>query len=58
MVTQEFFSDTRRQKRSLAPIAIGKYFGNEVAGINNNLATKVGLLEMPFSSSATETRTV
>ncbi len=47
MITQEFFSDTRHQKRSLVPIAIGKYFGNEVVGKKNKLATKVGFLEMP-----------
>ncbi len=47
MIAQEFFSDTRHQKRSLTPITIGKYFGNEVAGEKNKLATKEGFLEMP-----------
>ncbi len=47
MITQGCFSDTRHQKRSLA--ALNEYFGNEVAGKKNKLATKVGFLEMPFS---------
>ncbi len=40
MITQDFFSDTRHQKRSLA--GLNEYFGNEVAGKKNKLATKVG----------------
>ncbi len=47
MITQEFFSDTRHQKRSLA--GLNEYFGNEVAGKKNKLATKVGVLELPFN---------
>ncbi len=46
MVTQEFFSDTRRQKRSLA--GLNEYFGNEVAGKNNKLATKIGFWRCPL----------
>ena len=46
MITSEFFSDMRHQKRSLA--GLSEYFGNEVAGKKNKLATKVGFLEMPI----------
>ncbi len=49
MITQEFFSDTRHQKRSLA--GLNEYFGNEVAWKKNKLATKVGFLEMPISEN-------
>ncbi len=45
MITQEFFSDMRHQKRSLA--GLSEYFGNEVAGKKIKLATKVGFLEVP-----------
>jgi hypothetical protein len=45
MMTQELFSGTRRQKRSLA--GLNEYFGNEVAGKKNKSATETGFLEMP-----------
>ncbi len=45
MIAQEFLSDIRHQKRSLA--GLREYFGNEVAGKKNKLATKVGFLEAP-----------
>ena len=45
MIAPYFFSDTRRQKRSLA--GLNEHFGNEVAGEKNKLATKVGFLEVP-----------
>jgi len=48
MITQEFFSDMRRQKRSLA--RLNEYFDNEVAEKKNKLATKIEFLEMPFIS--------
>ncbi len=48
MIPQGFFSDTRHQKRSLA--GLNEYFGNEVAGKKNKLATTVGFLEMPISN--------
>ncbi len=45
MITQEFFSDMRHQKQSLA--GLNEYFGNVVAGKKNKLATKAGFLEVP-----------
>ena len=44
--TQVFFSETRRQKRSLA--SLNEYFDNAVAGKKNKLGNKIELLEMPF----------
>jgi len=46
MMTQDFFSDMRRQKRSLAEL--NEYFGNEVAGKKDKSATKISFLEMPL----------
>ncbi len=46
MMTQEFFSDLRCQKRSLTEL--NEYFGNEIAGKKNKSANKTGFLEMPF----------
>jgi len=45
MIAQVFFSETSRQKRSLA--RLNEYFDGEVAGKKNKLATKVEFLEMP-----------
>jgi len=44
--TQVFFSDTRRQKRSLA--SLNEYFGNAVAGKKPKLGNKMELLEVPY----------
>ncbi|SDF07402.1 hypothetical protein SAMN05421636_1116 [Pricia antarctica] len=46
MMTQNFFSDMRRQKRSLAEL--NEYFGNEVAGKMDKSASKIEFLEMPL----------
>ena len=46
MITQLFFLDTRRQKRSLA--GLNEYFGNEVAEKKNKLANELGFLEVPY----------
>jgi hypothetical protein len=45
MPPQVFFSDTRHQKRSLAPL--NEYFGNAVAVKKSQLGNKKELLEVP-----------
>ena len=49
--TQVFFSETRRQKRSLA--SLNEYFDNAVAGKKNKLGNKIELLEMPIRINQT-----
>lgn len=47
MIAYGFFSDTRRQKWSLA--GLREYFGSKVAGKKNTLATKIGFLEIALN---------
>ncbi len=47
MPSQVFFSDIRRQKRSLA--SLNEHFGNAIAGKKTLLENKTELLEVPKS---------